>query len=86
MPMFRKLYRLGRVRLFSPLGIVIVGALILLDEAIRQGYFFRPSDIFVPRLTHEKLLVGLFMIGFVSQYTRMRSSRRKRNAKLSPKV
>lgn len=86
MPMLKNLYRLGRVRLFSPLGIVIVGALILLDEIIRQGYFFRPSDIFAPRITHEKFLVGLFMIGFVSQYRRMRGSKRKRDEKLSQKV
>ena len=86
MPMLKNLYRLGRVRLFSPLGIVIVGALILLDEVIRQGYFFRPSDIFVPRFTHEKFLVGLFMIGFVFQYRKMRNSRRKRGEKLSYKA
>jgi hypothetical protein len=64
----------------------MVGVIILLDEAIRQGYFFRLSDIFAPRITHEKLLVGLFMLGFVSQYTRARSLRRKRNEKLSPKI
>lgn len=84
--MFKKLYRLGKVRLFSPLGIVIVSALILLDEAIRQGYFFRSSDIFALRVTHEKFLVGLFVIGFVSQYRRMRSSRIKRHERLSQKV
>lgn len=77
--MFKKLYRLGKVRLFSPLGILMVGAIILLDEAIRQGYLFRPSDIFVLRLTHEKLLVGLFMVGMFSQYRRVKALRRKRN-------
>lgn len=72
--------------MFSPMGIVIVSALILLDEAIRQGYFFRPSDIFVPRITHEKFLVGLFMIGFVSHYRKVRALRIKRNERLSQKV
>mgnify|MGYP001606782944 CR=1 FL=1 len=84
--MFRKLYRLGRVRLFSPVGILIVIALILLDEVLRQEYFFRPSDIFAPRLTHEKWVVALFMIGFVSQYRRVRAFKRTRNADLSQKV
>ncbi len=85
--MFKKLYRLGRVRLLSPLGIVIVGALIILDEAIRQGYAFRLSDIFAPRITHEKFLVGLFMIGFVSHYyRRTRAFRRTRDDRLSQKV
>lgn len=84
--MFRKLYRLGRVRLFSPVGIIMVGVLILLDEAIRQGYFFRLSDIFAPRLTHEKWIVALLMIGAFSQYRRVRSLRRKHNGRLSQKV
>ena len=84
--MLKNLYRLGRVRLFSPLGIVLVGALIILDEAIRQGYVFRLSDIFVPRITHEKFLIGLFMIGFVSHYRRMKALRRKRDDRLSRKV
>ena len=84
--MFKKLYRLGRVRLFSPLGIVIVGALIILDEAIRQGYVFRLSDIFAPRITHEKFLLGLFMIGFVSHYRRTKALRRARNDRLPQKV
>lgn len=84
--MFRKLYRLGGVRLFSPLGIVIVSAIILLDEAIRQGYFFRLPDIFAPRITHEKVLVALFMIGVFSQYRRAGSPKRTRNERLSQKV
>ena len=84
--MLKNLYRLGRVRLFSLPGILIVSALILLDEAIRQGYFFRPSDIFVPRITHEKFLAALFVIGAFSQYRKARASRKKRNERLSPKV
>ena len=86
MPMLKSLYRLGRVRLFSHWGIIIVGALILLDEIIRQGYFFRPSDIFALRLTHEKWVVALLVIGAFSQYRRVRASRRIRNARLSQKV
>jgi hypothetical protein len=75
--MFKKLYELGKAQLFSPLGIVIMSALLLLDEVMRQGYFFRPSDVFALRFTHEKFLVGLFMIGFVSQYRRIRKSKGK---------
>lgn len=86
MPMFKKLYRLGRVRLFSPLGILIVSVLILLDEARKEGYFFQASDIFAPRITHEKVLVALFMIGAFTQYRRGRALRKKRNAALSQKV
>ena len=84
--MLKNLYRLGRVRLFSPLGIIIVASIILVDELVRQGYFFRLSDIFAPRFTHEKFLVGLFVIGFVSQYRKARISRKIRNEKLSQKV
>lgn len=71
--MLKSLYRLGRVRLFSPLGVVIMGLLLLVDEARKQGYFFQASDIFVPRMTHEKALVALFMIGAFSQYRRVRA-------------
>ena len=77
--MFRKLYRLGRVRLFSPLGILIVSLLLLLDEARKQGYFFQLSDILVPRMTHEKALVALLMIGVFTQYRRVKTRRIKRN-------
>ena len=77
--MFRKLYRLGRVRLFSPAGILIVGLLLLLDEARKQGYFFQLSDILVPRMTHEKALVALLMIGVFTQYRRVKTRRIKRN-------
>gem|GEM_PF-3856533 len=84
--MFRKLYRFGRVRLFSPLGIVIVSALILLDEVMREGYFFRFSDIFTPILTHEKFLVGLFMVGVISHYRRVRVLKKARHERLSQKV
>jgi len=84
--MLKNLYRLGRVRLFSPLGILIVSALILLDEARKQGYFFQTSDLFVPRMTHEKALVALFMIGAFVQYRRVRASKRKRNDGFPQKV
>ena len=77
--MLKNLYRLGRVRLFSLPGILIVSVLILLDEARQEGYFFQASDLFVPRITHEKVLVALFMIGAFSQYRKAKDLRRKRN-------
>ncbi len=86
MPMLKNLYRLGKVRLFSPLGILIISFLVLLDEARKQGYFFQLSDIFVPRITHEKTLVALLMIGAFLQYKRVRAGRKKRNEGLSQKV
>lgn len=79
MPMFSKLFRLGRVRLFSSLGILMVAALILLDEVLRRGYLFRPSDILALRITHEKWVVALFMLGFYLQYRKAKTSRKKRN-------
>ena len=84
--MLKNLYRLGKVRLFSPLGILIVSVLILLDEARQEGYFFQTSDLFVPRITHEKVLVALFMVGLFSQYRKAKALGRKRNERLSPKV
>lgn len=84
--MLKSLYRLGKVRLFSPLGIIIVSVLILLDEARKEGYFFQTSDIFAPRITHEKVLVALFMIGAFSQYRKARALKKTRNEKLSQKV
>jgi hypothetical protein len=84
--MFKKLYRLGRVRLFSPLGILTIAVLILLDEILRREYFFLPSDILSPRITHEKWVVALLIIGAFSQYRRVRASRRIRNGKLLRKV
>jgi hypothetical protein len=84
--MLKNLYRLGKVRLFSLPGILIVSVLILLDEARKQGYFFQLSDLFVPRMTHEKTLVALLMIGAFLQYKRVRARRRKRNEGLSQKV
>jgi len=79
--MLKNLYRLGRVRLFSPVGILIVSVLILLDEARKEGYFFQASDLFVPRITHEKILVALFMIGAFSQYRKARALRKKRDGR-----
>lgn len=84
--MLKNLYRLGRVRLFSPLGILIVSFLVLVDEARKQGYFFQASDIFAPRMTHEKALVALLVIGVISQYRRVRASKRKRNERFSQQV
>ena len=80
--MLKSLYRLGKVRLFSPLGIIIVSVLILLDEARKEGYFFQASDIFASRITHEKVLVALFMIGAIAQYRRRRALQKKRDERL----
>ena len=78
--MFKKLYRLGRVRLFSPLGILMIAALILLDEILRKEYFFLPSDILAPRITHEKWVVALLVIGAFSQYRRTRTLKKNHHA------
>lgn len=45
-------------------GFFIVGAVLLTDELVREGYLFKISDIFVFRLTHEKFIVGTFLLRF----------------------
>ena len=40
----------------------MIGFVLLADEFIRQGYFFKMSDIIVFRPTHEKFVVGAFLL------------------------
>lgn len=48
-------------------GIGIALLLILLDEFLREGYLFRPSDLLVLRMTHEKLFLGVFLMGMATE-------------------
>ena len=34
---------------------------ILVDEQIKEGYFFNPSDLFNPAITHEKIIVAVLI-------------------------
>ncbi len=43
-------------------GFFAIGFILLADEFIRQGYFFKMSDIIAFRPTHEKVLVGAFLL------------------------
>ncbi|MDO8470467.1 MAG: hypothetical protein Q7S63_00640 [bacterium] len=43
-------------------GFFVIGLIILGDEFIRQGYFFKASDVIAFRPTHEKFLVGAFLL------------------------
>ena len=47
------------------LGIVLF--LILLDEFLREGYFFHPSDILALHMTHEKAFLGFFVVGMARE-------------------
>lgn len=41
-----------------PLG---VAGVVLLDEYIKEGYLFKPSDILIPG-THESIVLGLILL------------------------
>lgn len=47
------------------LGVTLL--LILFEEFLREGYLFRPADLLVLRMTHEKAFLGLFFIGIVTE-------------------
>lgn len=43
-------------------GFFVIGSILLVDEFLRQGYFFKVSDVLAFRPTHEKFLVGAFLL------------------------
>jgi len=46
-------------------GLLAAIILILAHEYALQGYLFRLSDVWAPRLTHEKILLALISIFFI---------------------
>jgi len=46
-------------------GLLAAIILVLAHEYMTQGYLFRISDVWVPRLTHEKILLALISIFFI---------------------
>ena len=49
---------------------------LLVDEYVKEGYFFNPQDLFVP-CTHENLLAVVGVYGTVSLIMTVRSRVRK---------
>jgi len=48
-----------------PIGVLAAILLVLAHEYSTQGYLFRISDVWAPRLTHEKILLALVSIFFI---------------------
>jgi len=44
---------------------VLLAALVVVDEIIKEGYAFDPVDLIDPRLTHEKLFVLFLALGLL---------------------
>lgn len=72
--------------LLTPQGLFLIALAFLVQEFLSQGYFFKPSDIIAPRLTHEKWALAAFVASLLFQYKSMRVRRRKRDERLSQKV
>jgi len=53
-------------------GLLAAILLVLAHEYMTQGYLFRLSDVWVPRLTHEKILLALVSIFFILLWKRLR--------------
>lgn len=50
-------------------------AIILLDEYIKEGYWFNVIEIVTLELTHEKLFVGLLVVLGFSVFKKLRRTR-----------
>lgn len=37
----------------------------LVDELLKEGYVFKPSDLFTPEITHEKLFLVFLLLGLI---------------------
>lgn len=59
---------------------VILFIFILIDEKVKEGYFFKPSDV-GHRLTHETLSILAFIFGVVAyvirEYLKDRAERKR---------
>jgi len=44
------------------LAIALTIALLLIHEKLKEGYWFKPSDLTVPRITHEKIILVLIIM------------------------
>jgi MYXO-CTERM domain-containing protein len=51
-----------RLRLRLSVALAVLATLVLVDEAIKEGYVFDPADLVNPALTHEKLFVALLLL------------------------
>jgi len=43
--------------------LILSSTMVLVDEVIKEGYVFNPSDLINPCITHEKIFVILFALG-----------------------
>jgi hypothetical protein len=50
-----------RLRLRLSAALALLAALVLVDEVIKEGYAFDPTDLINPQVTHEKLFVLLLL-------------------------
>ncbi|MEM4189322.1 MAG: hypothetical protein QW544_02240 [Candidatus Caldarchaeum sp.] len=51
-------------RLRASVGFFFAAFLVLVDEALKEGYIFKVSDVWSPWITHEKIFLILFFAGF----------------------
>lgn len=54
-----------RARLRLSVLLLALAFFVLVDEALKEGYVFDPTDLVVPRITHEKLFLALLLLGLV---------------------
>ena len=57
--------QLKRWRIRLSLGLLLASAITLIDEAVKEGYVFDPSDVAVPWITHEKIFLVLFLSALI---------------------
>jgi len=55
----------ARLRLRLSAVLVVLSALVLVDEVIKEGYTFDLADLVGPGVTHEKLFVALLLLGIL---------------------
>ncbi len=54
-----------RWRIRLSVALITAAYFVLIDEVIKEGYVFDPTDLLNARITHEKIFVVLMIIGLL---------------------
>jgi len=46
-------------------ALLVSAIMVLIDEAVKEGYVFDPADLLTPAITHEKIFVVLLGVGVI---------------------
>jgi succinate dehydrogenase hydrophobic anchor subunit len=56
---------------------IMLAALTLIDEVIKEGYAFDPADLLSPQITHEKLFTLFLLLALILGLRRGKQARSK---------